>query len=86
MNAYEAELQRAFVAEGNAAMLSLDEAKIRAFVRKWHGHEWPPEPDIFWGAVHKAITGRASLPIEFRRKSKAYLDERGLRSFDDGDL
>lgn len=78
--------QAQFVAEGNAAMLSLDEQKIRAFVRKWNGKELPADPETFWGAIHKAITGRISLPIEFRRQSKAYLTARGLRSHDDGDL
>lgn len=75
----------AFASERNQALLSMDEDKIRAMVKKWNGTEMP-QGEVFWGAVHKAITGAGSLPIEFRRKSKAWLDERGLKSLDDGDL
>lgn len=75
-----------FTKERDEAFLSLDESKIRAYHRKWSGKELPSNMDVFWGAIHKAITGATGLPIDFRRKSKAYLDERGLRSLDDGDL
>jgi len=75
-----------FLVETNAALLSLDAEKIRAVVRKFNGVELPLDKDAFWGGVHKAITGRISLPIEFRRQSKAYLDAHGLHSYDDGDL
>ena len=44
------------------------------------------DPEAFWGAVHKSITGITALPIEFRRKSKAWLDERGWKALGDGDL
>lgn len=74
-----------FNRERNEALLSLDEAKIRAMVLKWNETEMP-NGEAFWGAVHKAITGVRTLPIEFRRKSKVWLDERGYKSFDDGDL
>lgn len=70
----------------NEAWLSMDEEKIREVNRQFNGSELPKDPEIFWGAIHKAITGRTSLPIEFRRKSKAWLDARGLHSLDDGDL
>jgi len=72
--------------ERNEALLSLDEAKIRAHLKKWDSlfHDAPSY--IFWGGVHKAITGCLSLPLEFRKKSKAWLDERGFQSLDDGDL
>jgi hypothetical protein len=68
------------------ALLSLDEQKVRAYFRKYNDHEMPSDMELFWGAIHKAITGSTDLPIEFRRASKRYLDERGLKSFDDGDL
>ena len=54
------------------ALLSLDETKIRALYKKWNGTDLP-KGQIFWGAVHKAITGCVSLPIEFRRNSKSWL-------------
>lgn len=76
----------AFNKKRNAAFLSLDEIKIREMVKKWNGIEMP-QGEVFWGAVHKAITGVGSgLPIEFRKQSKAWLDEHGLKSLDDGDL
>lgn len=75
-----------FNRERNEALLSLDEERIRAMVLKFNGVIQPKDPLIFWGGVHKAITGCTSLPIEFRRQSKAWLDARGLRSHDDGDL
>ncbi len=75
-----------FKTERNAALLSLDEEKIRAMVLKYNGTVMPSDPEIFWGSVHKAITGCTSLPIEFRRRSKEYLDKHGIHSHDDGDL
>lgn len=78
-----------FIQERNAALLSLDEAKIRAYMEKYSGPDYPlnkATPEVFWRAVHKAITGCPSLPWEFRMKSKAWLDERGSKSMDDGDL
>lgn len=68
------------------ALLSLDEGKIRAFAKEMGMDDFPDNPEVFWGSVHKAITGTPSLPIEFRRQSKKYLDDRGFRSLDDGDL
>lgn len=82
------ELQQ-FLNERNEALLSLDEAKIRAYMDKWSGPDYPlnkASPEVFWRAVHKAITGCISLPLEFRMKSKAWLDERGSNSMDDGEL
>lgn len=75
-----------FNRERNEAMLSMDEQKIRAMVRKWNDTEMPSHMETFWGAVHKAITGCLQLPIERRRESKAWLDARGWKSLDDGDL
>jgi hypothetical protein len=71
----ELEVQlKQFTRERNEAFLSLDEQKIRAFQRKWNGKEMPTDSKVFWGGVHKAITGVSrGLPIEFRRKSKAWL-------------
>lgn len=80
------DLLAAYNRERDEALLSLDEARIRAFFRKWNEYEIPAEPAVFWGSVHKAVTGATNLPIEFRRASKAWLLERGFRSLDDGDL
>ena len=82
----EAELKQ-FLQERNAALLSLNEAKIRAVFRKWNeGQEMPRDTELFWASVHKAITACTALPFAFRSRSKAWLAERGLKSLDDGDL
>ncbi len=78
----EAEFKR----ERNEALLSMDEEKIRGMVRKWNGIEMQKNPASFWLSVHKAITGNKDLPLEFRNKSKAWLNERGFHSWDDGEL
>lgn len=90
MRSLEAERLKQEIARFNQeldeALLTLDETRIRAMFRKWNEREMPEDPEVFWGSVHKAITGSLRLPIEFRRKSKAWLDANGLRSLDDGDL
>lgn len=75
-----------FVAARNEALLSLDEAKIRAFFQKYNNTHLPTNMLTFWGSVHKDITDVPSFPIELRRASKSWLEERGLKSHDDGDL
>lgn len=70
----------------NAALLSMDEQTIRTFFREYNGKDLPTNQLTFWGSVHKAVTGCTDLPIEFRRKSKKWLTENGLKSHDDGDL
>ena len=75
-----------FKADRNAALLSLNEKTIRDFHRKWNRTSLPSNPEVFWGSVHKAITGNTDLPLDFRRSSKRWLDERQLKSLDDGDL
>lgn len=81
----EAQLKQ-FNQERNEALLSMDEQRIRAFVKKWNGVDSPSHPEAFWGGVHKCITGTTTLPIEFRRKSYQWLPERGYGTLDDGDL
>lgn len=77
-----------FLKDRNEALLSLDETKIRAYMEKYGEADALPKdkPEVFWRGVHKAITGCKDLPIEFRRKSKAWLAERNSSSWDDGDL
>lgn len=75
-----------FESERDAALLSLDEDRIRAMHRKWTGDELPTDAVLFWGSIHKAITGIATLPLAFRRESKRWLGGHGLRSLDDGEL
>ena len=75
-----------FKIDQRKALLSLDEAKIRDFARKY-GARLPVGSGVaFWGAVHKARTAITSLPIEERRKSKQWLLDNGFTSWDDGDV
>lgn len=80
------ELLKEFEKDQCEALLSMDKTKIREFIKKYYGYTPDVIDEVFWGGVHKAITGQTKLPIEFRRKSKAWLNERGFRSYDDGDL
>jgi len=74
-----------FLKDRDEALLSLDETKLRAYMRKY-GSPMSEKPEVFWCGVHKAITGCKSLPIEFRRSSAMWLAVRGFKSMDDGDL
>ncbi|HTR55014.1 MAG TPA: hypothetical protein VMJ10_30220 [Kofleriaceae bacterium] len=78
-------LVKQFVAERDRALLSLDEATIRAHNRKWSVRT-PDDPNIFWIGIHKARTACLSLPREERILSKMWLTARGYYSLDDGDL
>lgn len=79
-----------FKADRKEALSSLDKVKILAYLDKYDSPACASltvaKDEIFWKAVHMAITGAKDLPIEFRRKSKAWLEERGSISLDDGDL
>lgn len=75
-----------FNKERNEVFLSFDEHRIREFCKKWNNFDMPSDMEVFWGAVHKAITGNAQLPLGVRKQSKVWLDQRGLKSLDDDDL
>lgn len=79
-----------FMADRKAALTSMNKQQILDYMDKYDsesGERMAAVPEeIFWNAVHKAITGAKDLPIEFRSKSKAWLEERGSMSLDDGDL
>lgn len=74
-----------FLKERNAALLSLDEAQIRAYSFKC-GAPLPSNPISFWAAVHKARTGIKTLPREARVLSHQWLKKHGFSTWDDGDL
>lgn len=76
-------------AERDEALLSMDREKILAYGDKW-GADFrrflPNREQWFWASVHIARTGAKSLPMEERVKSKQWLEARGLKSIDDGDV
>lgn len=79
------EIER-YIRDRNVALLSMDEQTIRTFMSTYSGNPGPADSETFWRGIHKARTGCLDLPIEERRKSKAWLDARNSSSFDDGDL
>jgi hypothetical protein len=74
-----------FRTERNKALLSGDETTIRIFAWKYNLNV-PTNREAFWRGIHKAITGCLDLPEDYRLKSKQWLDERGSKAWDDGDL
>ena len=76
-------LLKRFIAERDAALLSMDEKKIRAMVREHNGVEMPADRATFWVAVHKARSAAATLPREEQRRSIEWLKARGFEHFGD---
>lgn len=78
---------QAFLRERDEALLSLDRPRIEAYMAKYgEASSLPKDDRTFWAAIHKARTGARTLPMEARSLSKQWLTERGLSSFDDGDV
>ena len=65
-----------FVQERDAALLSLDEEKIKGYCRKY-GVPIPSSDKGFWLSVHKAICNITSASTEQRRRSAQWLVEHG---------
>ncbi len=59
-----------FKRDRDAALRSNDRATLEAYFTKY-GVPIPKDEVVFWGAVHKAITGLKTLPLELRKASKA---------------
>lgn len=75
-----------FVAERDAAFLSMDKAKLLAYFAKWSEIQPPSDEKVFWASVHMARTGALSLPMFERAASKRWLRARNLRTMDDGEV
>jgi hypothetical protein len=71
-----------FLRERRAALLSMDEGKIRRFMDKYSGGaDMPGAKQVFWIAVHKARTASLDLPEAERLRSHQWLTDKGLSSF-----
>jgi len=70
----------------DAALLSMDEQRLRGYFRKYNGTEMPEDPEVFWRAIHKARTAATGLPMAARTESKRWLLARGSKPMDDGDV
>lgn len=80
-----AEAMKQFVAERDAALLSMDMLALLAFGEKW-GVDWKfteGKEHIFWASVHVARTGAKGLPRDERIESRDWLAERNLRHLGD---
>lgn len=69
-----------FVAERDAALLSMDKAKLLAYFAKWSEMQPPSDDAVFWASIHMARTGALSLPMFERAASKRWLIKHNLRS------
>lgn len=69
----------------NAMLLKGDIVEMQAFMLE-HGVRLPSCDEAAWVTLHKTITAVQSLPLDYRKKSKAWLTERGYHSLDDGEL
>ena len=74
-----------FKRDREEALLSLDPAKLRAYAAKY-GAECPQDDETLIISAHKAITVCRDLPMDRRRASKAWLNQRRFESLDDGDV
>lgn len=70
-----------FVKARNEALFSLDEKKIKAFMKEYTGIK--PEnissETVFWAMVYKAICNIADAPPGVKAKAKAWLKEHGFK-------
>lgn len=67
-----------FIRERREALLSMDEATIRAYAQKYGG-KMPADPAVFWAGVHKARTALKDLPMNARHQSACWLRSKGMR-------
>lgn len=65
-----------FRQERNAVLFSLDEQKIKAFMRECE-LSVPDDKEIFWQTVHKAICNIEDAPSAMKAKSEKWLYEHG---------
>lgn len=80
----KAEIKR-YNAERNAMLLRGSVVELQGFMMK-HGIRLPSSDAAAEVTLHKTITAVPSLPLDYRKKSKAWLTERGYHSLDDGEL
>lgn len=73
-----------FIKERNEALLSLDENKIDAYMKKYNPNCKKPEDEqVYWAGIHKAIcnlflTPENKVTIEQYERSYNWLKENGF--------
>lgn len=63
---------RQYVKDRDAAFLSLDLNKIKAFAKKY-GRELPENEEVLWIMIHKVVCNIASATKEQRKNSLMWL-------------
>ena len=66
-----------YVNERNAALFSLDRARIEAFFEKYD-FEKPVNDTVFWAVVYKCICSITSAPPDIATQANAWLLEHGM--------
>jgi len=74
-----------FLADREAALLSMDEETIMAYVQKYDVY-LPEDKGVFWASVHMARVVLRPLPMFERAASKRWLIENGLEVSDGGEV
>lgn len=68
---------RQFVKERDAALLSLDESIIRAYLKK-RGVPIPESDIIFWAGVYKCVCNINSAPEDKKEIARQWLKEHDM--------
>jgi len=82
---HDAEVE-AYNRDRNEALLTLNKDKIVAHFKRYNPAFEMPSEEVFWTAIHKARTAIPALPPFARSISKQWLESRGLKAWDDGDV
>jgi hypothetical protein len=76
MSGPKSEFVREMIQDRDTALLSLDEAQIRAYAAKYNV-PLPENMTVFWLAIHKARASVTTFPASVREQSIAWLKEHG---------
>lgn len=76
---FDDERIKKYVQARNEALFSLDEKKIRKFMKEYTGLTPPKSETVFWAMVFKAICNIEDAPSEVKAKAKAWLKEHGFK-------
>ncbi len=68
-----------YVQARNEALFSLDEKKIRKFMKEYTGLTPPKNETVFWAMVYKAICNISEAPIGVLLEAKIWLKEHGFK-------
>ena len=79
---------KAYRAALDRVLLTGSVSKLRKFMKRHrtYGDQPMPNDETIETIMHKTITSSTTLPVEYRRLSKAWLEARNMHSNDDGDL